>query len=175
MKSPKLFNVKAAAALLSLGRSGPLGQVLPSFQEVPRLTRGFTLIEIIVVIALVGLIAAMGTIIGFDTLSRSSVHEERDLLVTLLTGVRAKALANVNQKAHGLQITADEFILFEGTPSDPNARHVDRNANIQVDPGVLVDVVFEQLSGASDDKTITLSQDNKSQTVEINAAGRIEW
>lgn len=125
-----------------------------------------------VVLALVGIIAAMGVIMGFDTLGRSSVHEERDLLVTLLTGQRAKALANVNESAHGLRIEDDSYVLVEVESGDE--REVERNENVVVDPEV--EIVFEQLSGTvSDEVELTLSQEGKTQSVEVNEAGRIEW
>jgi prepilin-type N-terminal cleavage/methylation domain-containing protein len=150
MKSPNLYNAKK---------------------------RGFTLIEIVVVIALVGIIAAMGTVVGFDALSRSNVHEERDLLVTLLTGQRAKALANINELDHGVHIDQDahEYTLIG---SNPNTIDSDEALTIDIDGNSQGEVVFEQLSGnTSCDPvcTITVSDGAKSQIIEVNKVGRIEW
>jgi prepilin-type N-terminal cleavage/methylation domain-containing protein len=141
--------------------------------------RGFTLIEVVIVVALAAVIIAMGTIMGYDTLGRSSVHEERDLLVTLLTGARARALANVNEQEHGVHVAADSFVLFAVDAGDPYDPGDPANVAIERRGDAVVagddTVVFEQLSAAASPATITLTQGAASSTISINAAGRIEW
>ena len=140
---------------------------------------GFTAIEILVVVGVVALIAAFGAIIGLDAIGRSSVGSERDLYVTLLSGARDRALANVNQSAHGVRAEADTFILFEGTsynPSDPDNQPIGRTTGIAVSGPE--NIIFEQLSGnalPASVGTITFSDGVQSDSVEINARGRIEW
>jgi prepilin-type N-terminal cleavage/methylation domain-containing protein len=129
--------------------------------------KGFTLLEVIIVIAIVALIAGMGLVIGYDTLSRSNVHEERDLVATLLASMRAKALANIDESGHILKIEADEYLV------DGKAIARDTSVALSGDS----EVVFEQLSGNAPacPCTITLTQDSKTQTISINEVGRIEW
>ena len=139
---------------------------------------GFTLIEILVIVGLFGLLAAMGAFIGFDSIGRSSVHSERDLVVLMLTGARTRTLANVNEKAQGVRITNNEIILFEGTLYPGiNPRSTPRNSAITVSPALPVDIIFDQLSAnvTTGACTITLTQDTKNATIEINGQGRIDW
>lgn len=145
---------------------------------------GFTLIEVIFVMALVMSVATFGFVIGIDSINRSNVIQERDLLVSmLLTGARARALANIDQEHQGIRITPDEFVLFEGgayDPTDPENRSTPRNENVSVtDEGGSdeFDVVFEQLSAnvIEGDGTITLSQGEEEYSVSVNTFGRIDW
>src|SRR3989344_4820009 len=130
--------------------------------------RGFTLIEVLVVLALVAFIAGFGLLMGFNSISRGSVAQERDLFLTSLLGARARALANVNESPHGVHIEDDSFVLFEGN-SYPGANHriLDRDD----------DIIFEQLSGnvVEGVGTIVLSDGAQSVTIDINGVGRIEW
>jgi len=139
--------------------------------------RGFTLIEIMVVLGLVGVIAALSVAVSFNSLGRSSVHTERDTLVSLLWVARTKSLANVDQSAHGVHIEANTFTVFTGdtySASDPKNRVTPRNTAISISGPS--DIKFLQLTGdVAGAGTITLSGVGSTQTIEINDAGRIEW
>lgn len=139
---------------------------------------GFTQIELLVVIAIMIILASIGAVVGFDTIGRSTVASERDLVVTLLSSVRAKALANINELPQGLIIETDKITLFEGNSyaaSNPLSRKViKRNPNIVISG--LKEVVFDQLSGqALSGGIITFSSPNESATITLNNAGQIDW
>ncbi|OHA27352.1 MAG: hypothetical protein A3C06_04175 [Candidatus Taylorbacteria bacterium RIFCSPHIGHO2_02_FULL_46_13] len=146
---------------------------------------GFTLIEILVVTGLFAILVSVGAIMGFDSISRSTVQSERDLVVLMLTGARTRALANVNQLAQGMHVTPSEIILFEGSAydsTDPNNRSTPRNSGIEVKNGATppvdtFDVVFDQLSASVTMGVgiVTLSQGAQTDTIDINGQGRIEW
>jgi len=140
---------------------------------------GFTLIEILIVAGLFLILASIGTLIGFDSIGRSSVHDERDLVVLMLTGARTRALANVNEKKQGVRIKANEIVLFELDTSgtETNDRSTPRNSAVTITPAPPFDIVFDRLSanvitGAG---AVTLTQDSKTDTIDINEQGRIEW
>ena len=79
---------------------------------------GFSLIEIVIVLGLVGVIAAFSVVMNFGSLSRSSVTQERDLFMTLLLrSTRSEALANKGEIAHGVHIdnARHQYVLFNGT------------------------------------------------------------
>ncbi len=143
-------------------------------------SRGFTLIEILVVIGLFILIFSLSAFVGFDSIARSTVAGERDSLTSLLASARAHAISNVNEKKHGVHIDEDEpdFVLFEGdsySAGDPNNRPVARTSAVSVSgPG---DIIFEQLSGdvITGVGTTTLSDGSKTAEININSVGRIEW
>ncbi len=145
-----------------------------------RFSSGFTAIELLVVVAIIALLAAVGGLIGFDALGRSSVHSERDLLVSLLTSARARALANVNEKGHGIHINLNEFVIFEGTTyniSDPKNRSVGRNTGVTVTTvPANADIIFNQLSASVVIPVgISLTQGGQTDAVDINSQGRVEW
>jgi len=144
----------------------------------PRKVSGFTLIEVLVVIGLLGLVASLGSAIGFDTLGRSATREERDTLVSLLWSARARALANVHESAQGVHIDWNTYVLFEGSSynsSDPDNQVISRNPTVNISGGT--DIIFAQLSGdvATGVGTLTMSGPTGEATVVMNGAGRIEW
>lgn len=147
-------------------------------------TAGFTLLEMIIVIALVGVVAAFSVGASMDSIARSSVTQERDLFVTLLLrGARSASLANVKGVSHGIQIdnTNHEYILFDGTTYSSGAatnRHIPyTNNKLSVSNTGGNTIIFEQLSGAvtTGAGTITLSNGVQSQTIVIRNSGQIDW
>ncbi len=141
-------------------------------------SRGFTLIEVLIVVALLATAASFSILIGIDSIGRSVAISERDLAITFLETARTNALANVDESPHGLHIDATSFVLFTGTaynPSDGKNRVYERAAAVTVTP--TGDIVFTQLSGTVDTGagTITFSDSAQSATLEVNKEGRIEW
>ncbi len=148
--------------------------------EVYKDNRGFTLLEIIVVTGVFVGIVAMTSIMGMNSIGRGVVLEERDTLVTLLLGTRARALANVHELAQGVNIAPDAYTLFEGTSfgsSDPSTRRVVPKTSSVMVTSPNSDIVFTSLSGnvSSGVGTTTLSGDLYTTEIRIGSAGRIEW
>ena len=147
-------------------------------------THGFTLIELVLVIALVGIIVSFGATMSLSSLSQSNVTQERDLFVTLLLrGARAASLANVNEVSHGVQIdnTNHRYILFEGITYNASASsnrtvpYTNNVLNISNSGGDTI--VFEQLSGnvITGTGTISISNGNANQNIIIRDVGQIDW
>lgn len=140
-------------------------------------TRGFTLVEILVVVALVGFIAALGLMMSFGSLARSGVESERDLVVSLLQAQRSRALSNIHAHSHGVRLEENTIVLFEGDSydlHDPHNQVISRNPEVSIED-VPVDIVFESLTGNSSAQIIVFSQSHKRAEVEVNEVGRIEW
>ena len=148
------------------------------------MNRGFTLIEIIIVLALFGIVALFGISMNYNTVARSAVLEERDLLVSfVLLQTRAHALARVNQVSHGIRIdaTQHQYIMFEGDHF--NDFPLSHQIIQYVHPEVLItntggdDIVFEQLSGniLTGAGTITITDNQSLQKIVLNEVGQINW
>jgi prepilin-type N-terminal cleavage/methylation domain-containing protein len=149
--------------------------------------RGFTYIEMLIVMGLVGVIASFGMAFSVSSIARSSVTGERDLFVTLLLrGARAEAIANVDESSHGIYIdnTCHRYILFTGNSFSPSAgcattpRQISfTNERITVTNALGNEIVFEQLSGnvTKGAGTITLTNGEATQEIGINAVGQIDW
>lgn len=151
--------------------------------------KGFTLIELIVVVALLGIIATFGSIVSLDFYRVYSFRSERSTVVNLLQQARTEAMNNVclgsgctGGKAHGVRFDGTSYILFQGNsfdPTDPtNARFsASPSANL-VTPATPFDVVFAQLSGVSTPVDITLtdpSTPGRTDTIRVSSEGQINW
>jgi prepilin-type N-terminal cleavage/methylation domain-containing protein len=145
------------------------------------LRRGFTLIEILIVTAIMTLVAGLGLFMGLDSYRRSQLRNEEGSLVGLLERARNRAMNNFLEMPHGVHFDSSppEFVLFEGASyaaSDPATREaVSRNAGITVNG--FTDVVFDELSGDANpaSTTISLYDGTRSVTIAINAEGQINW
>ncbi len=157
---------------------------------------GFTLIEILVVIGILAIIASFGLFFSMENYRGSSFRDERDLLVSTLQHSRAQAVNNVcfgspcpDGKPHGIHFfpkgdpSDDRFVVFQGasfhdTADDALVDEVIKfdNRAVYIDTSLPVDIIFDRLSGNSDDKSIILKDDaGHTSTVDINQAGRIDW
>jgi prepilin-type N-terminal cleavage/methylation domain-containing protein len=140
--------------------------------------RGFTLIEVLLVIALLTIAAGATLIIGTDSIGRSTARSERDLVVTLLQTARAEAMANTDEVPHGLHVGSDAYFLFKGASyvsSDPtNRSYVKEDAVLVSGP---TDIVFEQLSGSvtTGGGTLLFTDSGQTASTSVNAEGRIDW
>lgn len=146
---------------------------------------GFTLIEVLLVIALVGVIAGFGTAMSLSSLSRASVSQERDLFVALLLrSTRAAAVANLHESSHGVRFdnANHRYILFRGdnfATSDPITRreipYTSDSITIENTGGDTI--VFTQLSGnvPTGEGTVSISNGVSTSTVTIRSSGQIDW
>ena len=144
-------------------------------------TQGFSMIELVLVLALVGVVAFFTVPLSLSALSRSAVAQERDLFVSLLLrGARAAALANINEKSHGIHIdnSTKEYVLFEGTTYTAgvatNREIPFTNDTISVSGAT--DIVFEQLSGnVANQVTLNITNGAQSDDIIIRRTGQIDW
>ncbi len=155
--------------------------------------RGFTLIEVIVVIILVASIGGLGLYFGFDNFRAYSFNTDRDTLVSALQHARAQAMANIchgdsiectTGKPFGVRIEADKYIIFEGvTYSANDPLNVKLEANNAIGHAGINEIVFEQLTGNAFSLAnpepwsviLTDQENNKTSTISINSEGRISW
>jgi prepilin-type N-terminal cleavage/methylation domain-containing protein len=139
---------------------------------------GFTFIEVLIVFAIIGVIAAFGIIVSLDSYQRYSKHSERDLLVSLLEKARSEAVNNIGAEPHGLWLgDPNNYVLFRGVnhTSNPSLNlNVPRNGAITVTlvPAGTSEVLFTQLSGTTMAATIQVPGN---PNIDIYAEGGINW
>ena len=142
-------------------------------------TRGFTLIEILVVSAIISVLAGAGLLMGFDVYRSYSFHSELNTIVTILEKARSRSLANINQLPHGVHFDSEGFTLFEGRIFDsasPSNVFISKGGSADVQASA--DVVFTQLSGEVDETAeiqVVDSNSSRSFTITVNEEGRINW
>lgn len=148
--------------------------------------RGFTLIEILVVIALITVIASIGIMAGIDSYQRFLFRSNVDTAVSLLQKARSSAIHNMNETSHGVYFcdpSNSKFVLFR-TPSDYVSRDIVHDFNVEKSKAVTItscstpdpdEIVFTQLSATTTPGNITLSDGVRNALIEINYEGGINW
>jgi prepilin-type N-terminal cleavage/methylation domain-containing protein len=147
------------------------------------MTRGFTFLEVLVVMSLVAIVGTFTLFMSMETFRGSNFRSDRDMLVLALQRARSEAVHNecagtcTDGKAHGVHIQSNAYILFQGAAySSSDQQNISFSANTAVArTPASVDVVFSQLTGNSSAQTITLSSQGKSSVISISTNGRISW
>lgn len=118
--------------------------------------KGFTLLEIMVALALVSLLGGFALSYGLDTYHRYIFGSDRDALLVLLRHARAEAMNGVCDgdsctapMAHGVAIQEGKYVLFQGESYTSRDVAIDELFEADRDGGWhgLTEIVFEPLSG----------------------------
>ena len=139
---------------------------------------GFTLVEIVIVVAILAVVLGLGYFVGFDFYKNYALHSEKDILISVLRKARSQALNNVGATAHGVYIDDSSYTIFYGNSFVSRDSQYDEN--IRKAPGIslsgLNEVVFAPLTATSTaSSTIVLNNNRNSFFIDINYEGRINW
>ena len=140
--------------------------------------KGFTLIEIMVAIAILVLIFGLGGNMGLNFYRQYLREQSKSDLTTILKKARSRAMADINQSNHGVYVGENQNILFQGNSYSSRATEYDQafDKASGISISGLGEIVFERFRGsASASSTIILTDvfTNKTKTIEINYEGRI--
>jgi Tfp pilus assembly protein FimT len=132
--------------------------------------------------ALVGVIAGFAMSFSMSSIARSNAQSERDTLVSLLTQARARAIANLNEAAHGVYVDTknQRYVTYAKnggcTSATTTAVHIPfQTSSTWSGPQ---DRCFGQLSlrvATAQTGTTTVTLANTSYTVSVNSIGRMDW
>lgn len=141
---------------------------------------GFTLVEILVTVAVFGIVLSIGAFANVNLFTREISIQEQTTLVSVLQKARGRAMNNIHSTPHGVHIEngSDYYIIFRGdtySSSSTTNEKVWREKKVAISG--LTDIVFNQLSGnTTNTGTITLVDTaGKTKIVTINANGLIDW
>lgn len=157
--------------------------------------RGFTLLEIIVVMALLVIVAGFGLIVSMDDYRGFNFRNERDVVAGVLQKARSQAINNMcfphgggdctDGKPHGAYFgTPGEYVIFQGSSyasRDQDADEVIEVKNAAASVTGFDEVVFSRLSGDADTSpsgtdTLTVVDDRgRTSVFTVEASGRIWW
>ena len=142
--------------------------------------RGFTLLEVMIVIAILAVVMGATMSSGFGFYTSQSLMGERDGLVSLLRHARGRAMNNTNQSNHGVYVSTstNQYVLFQGDSYASRAQ--DYDIPFPKSPSVAftgpTEILFTTIVGtASVSGTITLSVGNGAMNISVNNEGRVSW
>jgi prepilin-type N-terminal cleavage/methylation domain-containing protein len=154
-----------------------------------RNSRGFTLLEVLVVMGLVLMVVAFGLIFSFDDYRNTMFRNERDIAVNVLQKARNQAMNNMcfgagctDGKAHGVYFgTAGQYVIFQGNSYASRDAAVDEIIEAKNDAASfsgLTSVVFNTLradASVTGGSTLTVTQAGKTSAITVEPEGRIWW
>lgn len=148
--------------------------------------RGFSLIEVMVVMTILTLLAGVGLVMNMDDFRSYMFRDERNVLVAALQKARSQAVNNVcigssctDGLPHGVHIAPGQYTIFQGASFVPGSSanlKIDGNANMSV-ICTTPEVIFGQLSGqvGTDWNVVLADAYGHTTTISVNKEGRIEY
>ncbi len=143
-----------------------------------RFLTGFTLYEVLVVIAILAVLSGLGLFVSIDFYKSYTFYSERNIVVSAIQKARSQSLANINESKHGVYFGTNNYVIFQGENYASRSPDYDEiiQANSPVTHSGLTEIVFEQLSGfPAVTGAIALSDGIRSLTISIENEGRINW
>jgi prepilin-type N-terminal cleavage/methylation domain-containing protein len=148
------------------------------------LMRGFTIMEVLIVIAIISITAVMSTPFLSMTLSRSELDIAAEGAVDSLEEARSSALNGRSGGQFGVHFEPDQYVLFEGAAysvADPDNFVHTLSGFVSVSDvnisGGGNDIIFASVSGEPD-QTGTIEFTDSSgatKTVTVNSAGTVDF
>lgn len=138
---------------------------------------GFTLIEVIIVIIIVGVIFAGISAVSFGVLGNSRLTVETDRVIETLRRAQSRSVNGLYDDVWSVHVTSSDVTLYKG--DDYGTRDTSFDDQLDLNTSVnssLSDVTFKFKTGATDDTgaiTLTSSTSGDSRTININSAGLV--
>lgn len=141
--------------------------------------KGFTLVEILVTLAILTTILAIGAFANINLFRQEQVLREQMILVSVLQKARNKAMNNIDQDKHSVHIENGNsfYVIFTGDNYEQNntTNELIPRENKIILSG-LQNVTFDQLSGNANEGEILLTDlGGKIKKITITKNGLINW
>ena len=143
--------------------------------------QGFTLIEVLIAVAILTFLGVMGTIVGLDSYQKYLFRSDLDTATALLSKARSSAIHSIGETSHGVCFAdpdkPDYFILFRGTSCTGRDESFDllvEKSKVTIVTGA-DEVVFSPPSGESTEQTLTLDNSIQTFEIKINKEGGLDW
>lgn len=130
---------------------------------------GFTLLEVLVVISIIGILAGVGAFGMEDVLAHYRLKTEVSSIISILNKAKQKSISE--QKRYGVKFDTanDQYMLYSG--SDDSIIEVqDSNSGIDI---YKADKISFTPDGTADSGSVELKNSNKQYKISVNGLGRI--
>ncbi len=141
------------------------------------MSKGFTLVEAIVVIAVLSIIFSLGIPVSLNMYDSYVFSTERDLLFSILSQSRSIAMTNPLGTNSGVYIDDENYTIFIG--ANYESRDQNQDTVLQRSNSVTIignnEVIFENKSGNTTNTNIILQLYEREATITTNQEGLINW
>ncbi len=131
--------------------------------------------EMLVTVGIMGAILAIGLPVGLDFYQRHQFDSETSLFISLLESARNSAMVNLRESPHGVYISSDDFIVFQGRSYA--SRDTSRDQDFSRSGGITFsgpeEIVFAALAGTTTASTFLISYSQGNVTIYVNSEGTI--
>jgi prepilin-type N-terminal cleavage/methylation domain-containing protein len=139
---------------------------------------GFTLLEIILVFAILGISSAFIAPIYFSTKNKDDLDNKTDIIVSSLRRAQSLAMTGYQDSSWGLKILENDIVVFMGEDyinRDPGFDDI-VSVNKNINRSGLDEVVFlKNIGNTNNFGSINLSISNFNREIIINKKGIIEY
>lgn len=146
---------------------------------IPYTVRGVTLIELLLVVAIISTIGILSISFSSQFLTQNDVQNTSDQLVNSLRKAQMYSMTGRRESSWGINYSNDTITLFKGTAFGQDPAFNERftvNSNITIS-GLSGDIFFTKITGLPNNTpTITISStsSNSSKTIMINTQGIVD-
>lgn len=148
------------------------------------ISRGFTLLELLIVVAIMSLLAAAGSGFYNGMVKNIQVESTAKILAADLRQMRSKSMigdGNANWGAHVVNVNGgNQYYELFSTPTNYAGGTIIGTTTLSKgivfsDPsiGTSKDIIFSKISGTTTPTTVTFSRENSSQIISISGIGTI--
>jgi prepilin-type N-terminal cleavage/methylation domain-containing protein len=140
--------------------------------------RGFTLLEVLLSITLIGIISGIGAVVYQQLQNRNDLDMAAASVARSFRRAQALSQAIDGDTTWGVRINTGSITLFQGASYATRVTSFDEVTNISssIAPAGFVEAVFSKLTGLPQSSgTLTLTGSNDSRTITLNAQGTISY
>ncbi len=139
---------------------------------------GFTLLELMLVVAMIGLIAMFGASLGSGFLWRTDLSQAQYSTVVHLRYAQVLAHAAQDDSDWGVHIENNRLILFKGNDFETRDEESDEENDLgSVTVSDPIDVVYHKFSGIPylSSSEITLTTNEETAVIQVNQEGTLTY
>ena len=147
--------------------------MLPKYKQ-----KGFTMLELVLVVAMIGLLASFSINVSSGVIWRTDLHQAQSTTVSSLRQAQILAQSGVENVDWGVHIEESTVTIFQGNDFENRDETKDERYDLGSSLSEeTIDVVFHRLSGIPYDSPteINLTARGGTVTLTVNSLGTINY